>query len=60
MKPLAPRLDRLSRRRLHHPPPELTPEMKRAWCLKLGIDPNSILLGRPETGFVILPPEVSE
>lgn len=59
MKPLAPRLDRLSRLRLQRPRLELTPDQRRAWCIKLGIDPESILIGRPGS-FLVLPPQIDE
>lgn len=59
MKSLAIRLERLAKRRSPSLVPELTPAQRREWCIKLGVDPDSVLLGRPG-GFVILPPEVSE
>ena len=59
MKSLTSSLDRLAKLREPAPNPELTPDQRRAWCLKLGIDPDSVLLGRPGS-FVILPPLVDE
>ena len=51
---LRQRIERLARR-APRPEPELTPEQQREWCLQLGLAPDSVLLGSPRTGFVVLP-----
>ena len=57
MSALRRRLERLARKL---PSPTrflMTKEEQRAWCVRLGIALDSVVLGSPERGFVILPPK---
>ena len=60
MRALRRRLERLAR---SLPAPArfgLTEDERKAWCIKLGVAADSLLLGSPERGFVILPAETDE
>jgi hypothetical protein len=57
MKRLQRRLTKIARAL---PPPKrvVTPEMRLAFCLEHGLDPNSVLVGFEEgVSVVVLPPE---